>query len=155
MENRTNLIIECIKKNMDAVSFELLLSKLSSFKPYFICSWEYEGRIEKLLYTIRTNKNYLSQTGKEGNNALSHDCDVRPGVWWRQIGVERLLEAMSNGTDRKLVDALRNHDPELKKAMEENIPTLIRCGNHEIAKYLLSFVVPTGFGTYGFSKEHL
>lgn len=47
---------------------------------------------------IKTNKHYLSIQGKEGNNALLHDCYVKPGIWWKQVGVRRILESLNNNS---------------------------------------------------------
>lgn len=36
-------------------------------------------------------------------------------VWWEQIGVERLLEAMTLETDKRILDILKSINEKLKK----------------------------------------
>ena len=151
MENKSNVVIEIIKKNNPAL-FKLLLEKINIYEPYFISSWEFEGRIETLPHTVKTKKIYLSHTGKEGNHALLHDCDVHPGVWWKSLGIVRLLESLNNNTHKEIVDSLTNYSEELKRAIYDNIPTLVRCGTYEVPRHLLQSIVPYN---YGYSKEHL
>jgi len=109
---------------------QLLIERQALRTAYFRCCWETDGKLELEKYTIRTSKECLSRSGKEGVYALLHDCyDRRSEPWWRVVGVERLLEAMDNWTSPKVLSTLLAASPELSAEIYANIPTLVRAGN--------------------------
>lgn len=93
---------------------QLLIDRQNTRINYFRCCWETEGKLEVEKYTVRTSKECLSRSGKEGVYALLHDYyDRKNEPWWKVVGVERILEAMDNWTSEKLVRTLLESSIEL------------------------------------------
>jgi hypothetical protein len=83
---------------------------------------------------------------------LLHDSsNKKKDPWWKIVTIERILESMKNDTNLDIVYLLMQSSEDLKKEMQLNIPTLIRSGNHEIAKVLLR---EARGSEYEFSREH-
>lgn len=67
----------------------LLLGKQFKDCSFAVC-WDV-SRLEDVGYTVRTKKEFLSKGKREGIYALIQDCRQDDAVWWRDIGVERIL----------------------------------------------------------------
>ena len=71
---------------------EELLSIINKKCIYHISPWKVEHMIEKCKFEVKTKKEFLTKTGKEGNLVLFHDCFKKEAVWWKDITVERIIE---------------------------------------------------------------
>ena len=156
MERRDNLFLWALKANSLPLIRECL-NQIKKTRRFFRSVWETDGKIEYNRFTVRTKKEALSKSGKEGLTVLLHDSatSALDEKWWNVIGIDRILESMTNETKKEILDCLVTHSTELEKCIYENIPILIRSGNFAVARYLMKDIVPAHYNTYGFSKEHL
>jgi hypothetical protein len=95
---------------------------------------------DKTKYTVRTKRENLSKTGKEGIYALLHDNYQRREFWWKEIGIERIIESLPRDRDEgmEILERLSNHSPKLKNEFLANLTSFVRKGNYALAEHLLN-----------------
>jgi len=70
----------------------MILAKKDDHESYFKPPWHVEGVCERYnRFEVKTRRDCLSQTGKEGIYVLLHDSIYKKNVWWKRIGVERII----------------------------------------------------------------
>ena len=69
---------------------------------------------------------------------LLHDSVNRKPVWWKELGIERIIAHLPKESHEatKIMETLFV-DPELKKAVQSNIASIIRSGNFFVSEILL------------------
>jgi hypothetical protein len=50
-----------------------------------------DGVFERERFEIKTRRDHLSQTGKEGIYALLYDSTYKKDIWWKRISVQRII----------------------------------------------------------------
>lgn len=66
----------------------MLLAKTEDHESYFKPPWPVDNICERnSRFEVKTRKDFLSQTGKEGINGLLHDSVYKKNVWWKRVGV--------------------------------------------------------------------
>ena len=62
---------------------------MAFFKP----PWQTDKIVERTKFEVKTRKEFLSKTGKEGIYVLLHDSCFKKEIWWKKIGIERIIES--------------------------------------------------------------
>ena len=85
----------------------------------------------------------MAKGKREGIHALIQDCCGQgERVWWRYVGLERILEALPLGPGGIAVyELLVQTEPELQREIDLNIASVLRCGNESLAVHLLEKVL--------------
>lgn len=157
VEDTKNVMIEIIRSNHQA-DLRQLLRQVHEIESEFLVPWDCGSRLENAGYTIRTRKDYLIRHQKEMINALLQDRFVHSGSWWQVIGVDRLLESIPRYEEGiEIYHILVEHEKALEGVFLQNIPTLVRCGNEALSRYLIEKVLGMEENAmiYGYSREHL
>ena len=155
IENRNNLVLNAIR-NAEPDYVRKLLTLVDRTDPYFRPPWDVERMIERTRYEVRTKKDYLSRTGKEGMVVLLHDCYKRKDTWWKELGVDRIIEALPRESPGKeIVDALFEVSSDLRDQIYSSFPTVVRSGNELVAYHVLKNIMGHHVNDlYKYSQEH-
>lgn len=115
-DHHTNPLLNTIREGEVDLLRELLAKKNQIDTP-FVISWDAAARLEDCYYTVRTKKEYISKGRREGIHALIQDClKSSETVWWKAIGIDRLLESIPNSKiGVEIYELLIEDDPELKR----------------------------------------